>query len=300
MTYRLDTSLPLGDAVKAVAVEQTTRALEAITNREETVAWRIHELRKCCKKTRALFRLVRSGFPAYRDANRLYRDTARIVAPHRDARVMAILAEHLSADIFHDPVAHWFDFQAEIAEQVSPEPLSDVGLMLRNALVQLGHWQFDEIRREDVLEGFAKTLKVVHTRSDSISAKSKSEKAHEWRKCVKDHWYHLRLLRDVLPIRDRGRIAAFGDLGELIGDAHDRAVFVDRLKRLPVYLADTRWSDALGDTAKRERKALQADAIKLATPLLEGSGKGFVKRVGRKWKKLDGNQTETVKLVHVR
>lgn len=299
MTYRLDISLPLGDAVRQVAREQTTQALEAITDREQTVAWRIHELRKCCKKTRALLRLVRSSFPDYKQANRLYRDTARLVSPHRDARVMATLAEHLSADIHHDPVAHWFDFQAELAEQVSPEPLHGVALMLRNALVLLGEWRVDAIRREDILEGFAQNLKIVHKRSDSITAKSKNEKAHEWRKCVKDHWYHLRLLHNVLPIRDKGRVAAFNDLGELIGDAHDRAVFVDRLETLPVYLLDSKWAGALEETATHERKALQADAIKLAAPLLKGSGKGLVRRVGKTWKKGDERELELPSLKSV-
>ncbi len=213
---------------------------------------------------------------------------------------MATLAEHLSADIHHDPVAHWFDFQAELAAQVSPEPLREVGLMLRNALVLVGEWQFDGVKRKHVLEGFATTLRTVLKQSDAINAKSKDRKAHEWRKCVKDHWYHLRLLHDVLPIRDKGRIAAFNDLGELIGDAQDRAVFVDRLKSLPVYLGQTRWAEALDDTARRERKALRADAMRLASPLLEGSRKALVKRVGKKWKKLNENRTETVKLVHVR
>ena len=300
MSYRLDTSIPIGDAARQVAQEQTQRALEAVSDRSQTAAWRIHELRKCCKKTRSLFRLVRSGFPDYKAANRLYRDTARLVSPHRDARVMASLAEHLSPDIYHDPVAHWFDFHAELAEQVSTQPLHESAALLRDALAQLEGWSFDEIRRKDVLEGFARTLKALRKQSDSIIQKPKKSKAHEWRKCVKNHWYQLRLLSDVLPESDKGRVVAFGDLAELIGDAHDRVVFVDRLDSLPVYLAGTSWTAALGKTATRERKALQGDAINLAAPLLEDPGKGLVRRVRKSWKKRGARPPEPVKLVHVR
>lgn len=293
MSYQLDLARPLGDAIRAVVVEQTRQALADITDRQHTVAWRVHELRKHCKKTRALFRLIRPGFPDYKAANRLYRDTARLVAPHRDARVLANLAEHLSGDFAQDPVAHWFDFQAELAQQMASEPLHDVARMLRTALARADEWRWGEVKPKHVLKGLGNNLAVVYERSDRVSKNTSGKKAHEWRKCVKDHWYQLRLLRDVLPERDRRSIEPFGDLGELIGDAHDRDVFVERLDELPGFLENSRWTEQLEQTAVHERKALQADAVRLAGTLLSGSGKGLIKRVKKRWAKLgkeDGNK----------
>ena len=293
MSYRLDLSRPLGDAIRAVVIEQTRQALADIINREHTVAWRVHELRKHCKKTRALLRLIRPGFPDFEAANRLYRDTARLVAPHRDARVLADLGEHLSSDFAQDPVAHWFDFQAELAQQVASEPLQDVSRMLRMALAQADEWRWGEVKQKHVLQGLENNLAIVYERSDRVSRNTSGKKAHEWRKCVKDHWYQLRLLRDALGEKDRRTIDPFGDLGELIGDAHDRDVFVERLDDLPAFLEDSRWTEQLEQTAIHERKSLQAEAVRLAEVLLAGSGKGLVKRVRKRWAKLQDSSGQS-------
>ncbi len=290
MAYKLDLTRPLGDALRAVVIEQTRQALSDITNREHTVAWRVHEIRKHCKKNRALFRMIRPGFPDYKAANKLYRDTARLVAPHRDARVLADLGEHLSSDFAQDPVAHWYDFQAELAQQVALDPLQDVARMLRTALAQAEKWRWDAVTPKHVMKGMSNNLAVVYERSDRVSRSTSGKKAHEWRKCVKDHWYQLRLMRDALPEKDRRRIEQFGDLGELIGDAHDRDVFVERLDELPAFLEQTSWANQLEQTAIHERKALQADAVRLAENVLTGSRKKFTQRVAKRWSRIRKGQ----------
>ena len=110
---------------------------------------------------------------------------------------------------------------------------------------------------------------------------------------MKDHWYQLRLLHDALGEKDRRTIDPFGDLGELIGDAHDRDVFVERLDDLPAFLEDSRWTEQLEQTAIHERKSLQAEAVRLAEVLLAGSGKGLVKRVRKRWAKLQDSSGQS-------
>ena len=51
------------------------------------------------------------------------------------------------------------------------------------------------------------------------------EHFHEWRKCVKNHWYHVRLLQKTWPDLMQGYGQALKRLAELLGDDHDLTVF---------------------------------------------------------------------------
>jgi hypothetical protein len=67
---------------------------------------------------------------------------------------------------------------------------------------------------------------------------------HEWRKRVKDHWYHVRLLRNLWPrVLDAYRREVKA-LSEALGDDHDLALLG------PVVLGEP---DAFGDPAAVER-----------------------------------------------
>lgn len=285
MSYRLDTGLPLADAVRRVAEEQTGRAMAAVSDHDRPVGERVHEVRKCVKKTRALLRLVRSGFPGFREANRSYRDVARRLASQRDARVVYDLAVDLAEEQASWPLLRWFEARVSLAEELALPALEEAGDGLAKLSAGIGDWALDGLAPEHALHGFAKTLRVVHKRSDRISGSSRDRKAHEWRKRVKDHWYHLRLLREVLPQADRERVRRFGDLGELIGDAHDCWVLAAEINALPDYLRRAPGTERIREAARRSRLLLQSDAVSLAATLLQPSRADFVRRVGRNWRR---------------
>ncbi len=284
MSYRLDTGLPLADAVRQVAEEQTGRAMAAVRDHDRPVGERIHEVRKCVKKTRALLRLVRSGFPGFREVNRCYRDVARRLTSHRDARVMYDLVVDLADEQASWPLLRWFEARVSLAEELALPALEEAHDELARLSSGIDEWALEGLTPGHAMHGFAKTLRVVHKRSDRISGSSRDKKAHEWRKCVKDHWYHLRLLRGVLPKEDRKRVRRFGELGELIGDTHDRWVLAAEINALPRYLRRALGTERIRKTARRSRLHMQSDAVSLAEALLGPSRREFLRRVGRNWR----------------
>ena len=283
--YRLDLALPPGMAVLRVAVQETTTILAEVSDTRFTVAARVHSLRKFTKRIRSMLRLIRSGFPDFRDANMTLRDIARLVSSHRDARVLAELVDHLGRSRTRDPVVDWFDYRAESAESLAAVRLIEIEEKLQALLGQLDHLSFDAVTVDDVLEGFRKTFNVVLEHGDLVSDESDSEEAHEWRKFCKDHWYHLKLLHDALPKKERARIDDYDELCDLLGKVHDRDVLLDHLDTLPEFLAETRQAAAIARGARRVREAMQAGAVALAGRLLDAEAKRLASRIRRNWQR---------------
>lgn len=281
--YCLEPALPPGMAVLRVAVAETTTILAELTDSRFTVAARVHALRKFTKRMRSLFRLVRSGFPDFKAANVMLRDIARLVSSHRDARVMAGIVENLGRSRTLDPVVDWFDYRAEAAERLAAGKLTDIADQLQGLLVELDAWDFSEVTVDHVLGGFRETFIIVLERGGLVSDQSDREEAHEWRKCCKDHWYHLRLLHAVLPKQERARIDDYDELCDLLGNVHDRDVLLHHLDGLPDFLGETRQAGAIARGARRERKALQAQAVALAGRLLDAESRKLPGKIRRNW-----------------
>ena len=284
-TYRFDIGLPPGIAVLRVAVAETTTILGDIADDRFTVAARVHGLRKYTKRMRALMRLVRSAFPDFKAANTALRDTARLVSSHRDARVMATLVDHLGRNRTVDPVVDWFDYRAEAAERLASRKFLPIAEHLQDLLVQIDGWDFSHVQLDDIMDGFRKTFGIVLDRGALVSDESDSHEAHEWRKCCKDHWYHLQLLHDALPVRERGKIEEYDHLCDRLGSVHDRDVLQHHLEILPEFLAETPQSTAIGRAGRRERNAMQAEAVSLAGTLLDDESKKLASKVRRNWKR---------------
>src|SRR5262245_34387092 len=94
---RLDESLHTG--LRRIARKEMEDARAYVTqtangSRDEAV----HEARKCCKKLRAILRLVRPaiGERQYRYENIAYRDAARPLTAVRDAKILVESVDKLS------------------------------------------------------------------------------------------------------------------------------------------------------------------------------------------------------------
>ena len=79
-----DTSVERG--VRRIAVEQIDKAISEIQEPDVTEA--VHNVRKRCKKLRALIRIVRYAFDDYKAENASFRDAARSLAVLRDAEIV--------------------------------------------------------------------------------------------------------------------------------------------------------------------------------------------------------------------
>lgn len=210
-------------------------ALDRLRNGPHDVAVAVHETRKDLKKMRSLLRLSRGGLPPkqYRRENARYRDAARLLSSTRDAdvklRTLAALRERYGDDV---PSARGLQLllQEEVERLASSNGNGLAAAMQEAAAaIEEGGASVDALRIEKrgwkLLEpGLVASYRRGKAGLDAVSDQVSDEAVHEWRKGVKDLWYHLRLLRDTWPEGLSGPIDQADTLSELLGDHHDLSV----------------------------------------------------------------------------
>lgn len=290
MSYRLGTSEPLADSVRACAREQLHGAVAKLEEPGGDPVEAVHAARKHLKKTRALLRLVRRqlGDDLYRSENGALRDAAAQLSQTRDADVLVATVEGLSDDAAGKLPAASFSalrdaLQAEAdagrAGSAAPDSAA-VAQELRAAHTRVAEWPLDGAGWEPVVAGISRAYARGRRERAAAEADPTVERLHEWRKRVKDLWYHHRLLKAVWP----PVVKAYGEeahvLSELLGDDHDLAVLRERLERsdgLPPEVAAS--IDELLALVDHRRGELQAQARRLAARLYAEKPAAFERRI---------------------
>jgi CHAD domain-containing protein len=287
MSYRIALDESIGGAARRIAREQVEKALTGLNQEDESIEERIHQFRKRCKKLRALFRLVRPGFDGYREANATFRDLARLVSEERDARVTASLVSKLAGeDNLDAPVVRWFGLKCELAEALAEPLLGRIVTEMRDAAVRLERWSLVDLTIDDVIEGLQKTLGRAHKELGKVRINGGVGDYHSFRKRSKYHWYHLQLLEEILEGGGDARRDKFDELGDLIGEAHDRSVLVEQLCELPIYLKRDPIAQKLEAEALRTRRELRREALARSRELSSESAEHFADSLRSRWRHL--------------
>jgi CHAD domain-containing protein len=292
-SFRIDPGEPVPDEVRRVAQGRIDHALDELrgksdSSREEAV----HEARKDMKKLRALLRLVRGelGERVYRSENESFRDTARELAGVRDADVMLATMGDLEERYGELPgvarrlrpalVAHRFRTSAGSLKPAAKAAAAS----LAEARERVTDWPLDTDGFETFEEGLGRIYRQGRRDFRAAQKLPSAERLHEWRKRVKDLWYHLSLLEDTWkPV-----VSALADeaheLSDRLGDDHDLAVLLDWAHRHSSALDGSdpvlRGFDVIVESRRRE---LQDEAFAYGARLYADKPSVFVDRLEGWW-----------------
>ena len=294
MSYRLHFNESLADGMPRIVGEQLDKAIAELSGDAADLPEAVHQVRKRCKKIRGLLRLFRGAFSAsYSEENAWFRDLAKRLSAARDAEAMLesldmlceAFSEELGADAFATVRHAMLDRRTEVQEDVElPQRVRETTAQLQDARTRVPGWRLDEDGFAAVEKGFSRTYRRARKALDASYKDPTPERFHEWRKRVKYHWYHLRLLRELWPAPMKALAAEAKQLADLLGDDHDLAVLRETLVQERDDLGDQEEIDALAALAQRRQDQLRAQAQTLGWRLLAESPADYCRRLRAIWR----------------
>ena len=290
--YRLKDGEPVPEGIARMARGRIDDALDELGGKtDSTREEAIHSARKNIKKLRALLRLTRDqlGTEVYRRDNQTFREAAQQLSGVRDADVMLATLDDLherypgelgrratgpAGDLRQALEAHRIRTAGGAGEQAS----EDAARLLRRVRRRIGGWPLEQDGFEAVEVGLRRSYRRGRRGYRTALREPGTENLHEWRKRVKDLWYHLDILRDTWTPVMKALADEAHELSDRLGDDHDLAVLLAWAGE-----HDTAAAEGLRGPVEQRRAELQADAFTLGARLYADKPGRFTRRVERWW-----------------
>ena len=294
MAYRLKSDESVPAALKRIVCEELESAAAQLESQDPSKRDEgIHEARKSMKKIRAALRLAEAelgaAFPA---ENSRFRDIGRRLSVYRDAGVMIETFDSVK-EKYHDElgrrtlgsirkalVAH--KEQTEGGDGIT-RVLAGIARAVRREVKKVEKWPF----QADGFRAFAPGLEKTYRRGRKAMAragkKPRPENYHEWRKRVKEHWYHVRLLESVWTDVMQAYEKSLKELETWLGDDHNLVVLHDKVAAGPLALGSQRDVDLLLKLIDKYQKELRDNAMSLGEAIYAEKPGQFTTRMEHLW-----------------
>jgi hypothetical protein len=294
VAYRLKLGEQVPEGVKRIVSEEIEAAVrqlagEGDADRDEA----IHEARKNVKKIRALLRLMRPELgEIYRRENRFFREAALQLSQFRDAGAMIetfdALRRKYRGELVRGRLAgirRGLIARKQEAEKQGniQEARSRTAAALRRSAKRVETWPLSA----GGFAALAPGLEATFRRGRQALARARKhplpENYHEWRKRVKDHWHHVRLLEGVwdgtMPAYER----RLKDLETWLGEDHNLAILRDKVMAGPGFYGREAEIDLFVKLAGKYSKELRSDALTLGARIYDAKPGLFTRRIGQMW-----------------
>lgn len=275
-------------------------ALSVATRAPDEQASAVHETRKAIKRLRAMLRLVRDSISldCYHTDNAALKLIAAELGAVRDSWVMAQILDRLlphdreTADTVATLVDRLQDrYEAESAAVLGNEAhMASILDQLEKARDRARRWTVVAgeqsvplpHRFQTVEPGLQRVYKRGRRGMRIVADSPTDTLLHVWRRRAK----YLRHQVEALNVLDPSGLGAMeadlAQLTDLLGDDHDLAVLLARLKDDPQLTEDLE-IDAIIDAIGRKRHQLQAEAIDLGQRRFEDHSSVFLAYIDHLW-----------------
>jgi CHAD domain-containing protein len=282
MAYRLKPKESVPDGLKRIAREELQSAIDGLTG--ATPATRdtaIHEARKSLKKTRAIVKLMRDELGgAYRTENQRLRDIGRRLSALRDARAILDAFDHLRGKHRLSGIRRGLAARQKSDRRILP----DLAGKLTTARNAADRWPLRKDGFPAIAPGLEATFRAGRKTFACASRTGRPEDFHEWRKRVKDHWYHVRLLEDLWTDVMKGYEKSLNQLETWLGDDHNLVVLHDLLTKQPKNFGPPTEISLCLDLIAKSQKKLRKSALSLGELVYEEKPSELRRRMRVLWR----------------
>ena len=288
MAYRFRKNEALPHAVRRVFAEEIDWAVGQLAeSKKRTEA--VHESRKSIKKIRGLLGLIAGPLGSlYKVENRYFRATAKHLSALRDSAVMletlnSFAAKHPELDnealalVRRNLERH--HRQAPADKQMSATVIH----ALQEARPKCTSWPLEELEFATLLPNLTAAYRSGRKAFRKASKEQSPEALHDFRKKVKQHWYHLRLLDSVLTSEMKKRAADLRELETWLGDEHNINVLCDRISADVETARDRQQLQPLLGVLAEEAKHLRRNALESGEQLYASKPREFNGAMAALW-----------------
>jgi len=294
MAYRLKHGESVPKGVKRIAREEIESAVEYLRGRSGVDPDKaVHEVRKSIKKMRALLRLVAAGLDgAYDQENARLRDIGRQLSELRDAdavigafdglkgRCQSSLGNGEMASLRRPLVLH----KKRLRDELSTRPfLNEVARALAQTLHSAREWPLQGDGFPAIEPGLKKTFRDGRKAFEIAQRTGRREDFHEWRKRVKDHWYHVRLLEKVWTDVMQGYEHSLKDLEDALGEDLNLAILREQILSPRYAQVDRHTTNMVVRAIDSCRQDLRDRAVKIGERVYTEKPRRFTREMKRLW-----------------
>lgn len=292
MSYRISPGGRPAADIPALMAEQAEKAVASLLLADDNPAEAVSAARRRFKKIRGALRLVRSASPHfYVQENARYRDLARALASLRDATAHVETLDGLTGLYAELLAPHAFvgirQFLAQkagsiVRQQEQSDLIEMVIFETRIGISALENLALPEDADElaDILKkGVKKVYADARDGFEDIHDRPGSESFHEFRKSVKYHWMHVRLLQDIWPEPMLARRTEAKALSNALGSLNDIFVLRDALRSEDLPESSARELDLLMTLLARRQMVLTDQAMTMAGHLFTEKPNAYANRI---------------------
>ena len=294
MPYHLKPGERVPAGVKRIAREEIEAAVSQLRGRGDAHRDRaIHEARKNVKKIRGLLRLMRPELgEIYFRENIFFRAAGMQLSKFRDAGAMVETFDALR-EKYRDELGRGglssirrglIARKRQAEKQGGIEAVLDqTAVALRRSAKRIGTWPLTSTGFEAIAPGLQATFRSGRKALARARKHPLPENYHEWRKRVKDHWYHVRLLEGIwdetMPAYER----RLKDLETWLGEDHNLVVLQDTVMAEPGLYGQKTEIELFVKLLREYRKELRGDALALGERIYDEEPGHFTRRIRRQW-----------------
>ncbi len=295
MAYQFVRNETIPDNVKRVVREEIGSAITELTEEGMDRNEGVHQARKRFKKIRAVLRMVRKeiGDDLYRKENTVFSGFGRQLSAVRDAEAVIEtfdklsnrFPERLKSNAFagvRENLEKRRDSIADEQENLS-ERAADVVAGLWEAHERVASWPITNDSFSVLGTGLQKMYRGGQRNMERAYEDPADEQFHEWRKRVKDLWYHSRLMLDIWPELMTGYTTTLHKLSEYLGDDHDLVVFREILTGQPEIFDTPENVDVITEFVAMRQAELRTNANPLGHLIYAEKAKDFNRRIEKYW-----------------
>jgi len=292
VAFRLKKGAPVATEVRRIVLRQLEVAISELhTVGDPQSDEAVHDARRRVKKIRAIIRLVRPVLDkAYRSVDDDLRTVAHMLAPVADGRGIIETLDELARRYGKalpprtieaarkGVIRHGARADREAAERGVLEVAAGT---LRSERKRIKHWHMSAQGFRAIGPGLEESYRRARRMMIVAWSRPKPSHFHTWRRYVKDHWFHVRLLEGRCGYHLVGYERRIEALDGVLGEYHNVILLRDVLVT-DVGLPREETARCLRVVARYQR-LLRRHAELLGVRIYTERPRRFVRRIRRLW-----------------